>query len=103
MPFRARLATPSTVLRRAKSVAYANPLKGLGSGVVETKADHDGNALRAVYTVRFARAVYVLHVSRKKSNTGVATPSYHIDLVKRRLKAAVAHYRTYYGEGMGHG
>jgi len=50
----------------------AKPLKGFGSaGVVEIVKDHHGDTFRAVYTVRIAGAVYVLHVFKKKSKRGV--------------------------------
>lgn len=66
----------------------AKPLKGLGGGVVELIEDCEGDTYRAVYTVRFAEAVYVLHAFKKKSKRGAATPKSDIDLIKRRLKAA---------------
>jgi phage-related protein len=66
----------------------AKPLKGLGSGVVELVEDFDGDTYRAVYTVRFGDAVYVLHAFKKKSKRGNKTPQSDIDLVRRRLKDA---------------
>lgn len=49
--------------------ADAKVLKGFGdAGVLEVIARHDGDAFRAVYTVRFADVVYVLHVFQKKSS-----------------------------------
>jgi len=66
----------------------AKPLKGFGSGTVELVEDFDGNAYRAVYTVRFNEAVYVLHAFTKKSKRGIKTPQRDIDLIKRRLKDA---------------
>jgi phage-related protein len=71
----------------SKHVA-AKPLKGLGSGVLEVLSDHRGDTFRAVYTVRFAKTVYVLHAFQKKSKTGIATPTRELDLVKARLKLA---------------
>jgi phage-related protein len=71
----------------SKHVA-ARPLKGFGSGVLEVLSDHRGDTFRAVYTVRFARTVYVLHAFQKKSKTGIATPARELDLVKARLKLA---------------
>ncbi len=69
--------------------AAAKPLKGFtGAGVLEVVEDHDGDTFRAVYTVRFASAVYVLHAFQKKAKTGIETPKSDIDLVRRRLKAA---------------
>lgn len=52
----------------------AKPRKGAGSGVLEVVEDHDGNTYRAVYTVRFHWAVYVLHCFQKKSRRGIRTP-----------------------------
>ena len=67
----------------------AKPLRGFGSaGVVEIVEDWQGNAYRAVYTVRFAEAVYVLHCFEKKSKRGIETPKRTMDLVSERLKEA---------------
>jgi phage-related protein len=76
----------------------AKPWKGLGSGVLEVVESHDGNAYRAVYTVRFDEAVYVLHAFQKKARKGIATPTQEIDLIKRRLRAAQDHYEASYGD-----
>jgi phage-related protein len=71
----------------------AKPLRGFGgAGVLEMVEDHDGDTYRAVYTVRFKDAVYVLHAFQKKSKKGIATPRADIDLIKERLKAATQHY-----------
>lgn len=70
----------------------AKPLKGLGSGVVELVESFDGDAYRAVYTVRFEHAVYVLHSFKKKSKSGIKTPQPEIELIKRRLRDAEADY-----------
>jgi phage-related protein len=74
----------------------AKPLRGFGPGVLEVVANSEGNAFRAAYTVRFAHAVYVLHVFQKKSTAGVATPKHDIDLIETRLRTARAHYALYY-------
>jgi phage-related protein len=67
----------------------AKPLKGFGgAGVLELVEDHTGDTYRAVYTVRFAAAVYVLHAFQKKSKKGRETPRGDIDIVRRRLRAA---------------
>ncbi len=69
----------------------AKPLKGFGSaGVVEIVEDWRGNTYRAVYTVRFVGAVYVLHCFEKKSKRGVETPKREMDLIRARLKEAEA-------------
>jgi phage-related protein len=67
----------------------AKPLRGFGgTGILEIVADFDGDTYRAVYTVRFAGRVYVLHAFQKKSKTGIKTPKAEIDLIKSRLKRA---------------
>lgn len=66
----------------------ARPMKGFGSGVLEVLSDHRGDTFRAVYTVRFAKTVYVLHAFQKKSTRGTATPVRELDVVKARLKLA---------------
>jgi phage-related protein len=70
----------------------AKPWKGQGPGVFEIVEDFDGNAYRAVYTVRFKRAVYVLHVFQKKSSRGIKTSLHDVQLVARRLSSAREHY-----------
>lgn len=77
---------------------YAKPLKGYGdAGVLEIKDDFDSDTYRAVYTVRFEKAVYVLHAFQKKSKRGVATPKADLDLIERRLKRAKEDYQQWPG------
>ena len=94
-------AFPATVQReigRAVRVAQlggkhesAKPLKGFkGASVLEVVENHDGDTYRAVYTVRLAESVYVLHVFQKKSKKGVQTPKHVIELIKHRLRTAGA-------------
>ena len=67
----------------------AKPLKGFGGGsVVEVISEHRGDTWRAVYTVRFAEAIYVLHAFQKKSKKGIATPNKDMDLIRKRLAEA---------------
>lgn len=67
----------------------AKPLRGFGgAGVLEIVSDRRGDTFRAMYTVRFANAVYVLHAFRKKSKSGSETPKANMDLVARRLREA---------------
>lgn len=66
----------------------AKPLKGLGAGIVELIEDLEGDTYRAVYTVRFHEAVYVLHAFKKKSKRGSETPRRDIELIRRRLRDA---------------
>src|SRR5439155_19019123 len=73
----------------------AKPLKGFGgAGVLELAEDFDRGTYRAVYTVKFEKAVYVLHVFQKKSRRGIATPVRDIELVKQRLRLASEHYAS---------
>lgn len=67
----------------------AKPLRGhRGAGVLEIVEDFDGDTYRAVYTVRLASGVYVLHAFQKKSHKGIATDKRDIELVRKRLKDA---------------
>lgn len=76
------------VAQNGDKAEHAKPLKGLGSGVLEVVENFDGDTYRAVYTVRFECAVYVLHAFQKKSKKGVKTPQKDLDLIAARLKAA---------------
>ena len=60
--------------------------------MLEVAEDRDGGTFRAVYTVKFASAVYVLHAFQKKSKKGIETPMADMQLVRRRLKAAGEHH-----------
>lgn len=67
----------------------AKPLRGFsGGGVMEIIAHHKGDTWRAVYTVRFSEAIYVLHALQKKAKRGIATPKKEIDLIHQRLAEA---------------
>jgi phage-related protein len=80
----------------------AKALKGFGGRtVLELVDDFDSDTYRAVYTVRFAGVVYVLHAFQKKAKKGIATPSEDIDLVKSRLRDAELHYRERIENGGG--
>ncbi len=72
----------------------AKPWKGLGSGIYELIEDHRGDAYRAVYVVRIAGRVHVLHAFQKKSKSGIKTPRGDVDLVETRLKAVLERYRN---------
>jgi phage-related protein len=76
----------------------AKPWKGDGPGVLEIVEDHRGDTYRAVYTVRFEEAVYVLHVFQKKSKQGIATTQLDSELISRRLKDAVKDHEERYGK-----
>lgn len=71
--------------------SQSKPLKGFGgAGVLEVVEDCQGDTYRAVYTVRYASAVYVLHCFQKKSSSGIATPKPDMDLIQSRLKVVDA-------------
>jgi phage-related protein len=71
----------------------AKPLKGFGgAGVLELVENYRGGAYRAVYTVRFATRIYVLHVFQKKARDGIETPKRELDLIRDRLKRAESLY-----------
>ena len=73
-------------------------LKGFGgAGVLEVVEDFDRKTYRAVYTVRFEAAVYVLHAFVKKSKRGIATPQAEMELIRARLKAAREHHLEWRG------
>ena len=75
-----------------KKHEQAKPLKGFGSaGVLEVVDVSGSGTFRAVYTIKFGNAVYVLHCFQKKSMHGIATPKPDMDLIRERLKAAETH------------
>jgi phage-related protein len=69
----------------------AKALKGFGgAGVLEVVEDDQDGTYRAVYTVKFAQAVFVLHCFNKKSKRGIETPKEDMDIIRARLKVAEA-------------
>jgi phage-related protein len=72
----------------------AKPWKGEGPGVLEVVEDYRGGTYRAVYTVKFAEAIYVLHVFQKKSPSGIRTSQKDARLILRRLHAARVEYEA---------
>ena len=90
------MALPSDVRRR---FGYALSLAQIGdqddaakefggAGVLKVVEDDAGGTYRAVYTVKFAEAVFVLHCFQKKSKSGIATPKADMDIIRARLKVA---------------
>jgi len=97
-------ALPATVRRIFGYALYAaqlgetppgaKALKGFGgAGVLELIENYKTDTYRAVYTVRFEKKIYVLHVFQKKSKRGVATPKRDLDLIRDRLRVAEALYQ----------
>ncbi|HEX3551927.1 MAG TPA: type II toxin-antitoxin system RelE/ParE family toxin [Thermoanaerobaculia bacterium] len=70
--------------------------KGEGPGVFELVEEHRGDAFRAVYTVRFEKAIYVLHCFQKKSPSGVRTAKQDVGLIRERLRTAQKDYEVRY-------
>jgi phage-related protein len=52
----------------------------------------------AVYTVRFEKALYVLHAFQKKSPSGIRSAKRDVDLVEQRLKQAQRDYEEHYAK-----
>jgi phage-related protein len=76
----------------------AKPWKSEGPGVLEIVADHRGDTYRAVYTVKFEHAVYVVHAFQKKSPKGGKTAQADVELIARRLRMASQDYEARYGK-----
>jgi len=71
------------------------PLKGFGgASVLEIVDDHQSDTYRAVYTVKFKNAIYVLHAFQKKSKKGIKTPQQEIELIRQRLKVAEEDHKS---------
>jgi phage-related protein len=93
-----RIGMALGVAQRGGTFLSAKPWKGLGPGVVEVVEDFDGSTFRAVYTVKFRKAIYVLHCFQKKSPRGIKTAKVDIDLVAQRFRAAREDYEARYGK-----
>jgi phage-related protein len=86
---RRRVGTALQVAQDGGKHPDAKPLQGFhGAGVLEVVEDFDGDTYRAVYTVRFAEAIYVLHCFQKKSTRGIETTQRDRDLIDSRLRRA---------------
>lgn len=88
------------LIQAAKGFQHVNakPLKGFkGNSVLEIVEDHRSGTYRAVYTIRFKKAIYVLHVFQKKSKRKIATPKEEMNLVEERLKRADREYKEVFG------
>ena len=79
----------------------AKAWKGEGPGVLEVVEDFKGGTYRAVYAVRFAKALYVLHCCQKKSPSGIRTAQTDVKLIARRLRAAQLDQEQRYGSKKG--
>jgi phage-related protein len=90
--------------RRARRFLSLEPLLGKtlqgfgGRSVLEIVAPHDGDAYRAVYTVKFKDSIYVLHAFQKKSTRGIATPKRELDTIRQRFADAQRHHEERQGQ-----
>lgn len=82
--------------QKGEKAGDTKPLKGIvqGAGILEVVEEREGNAYRAVYTVRFAGVIYVLHAFQKKSRKGIGTPKQAIDVIRARYERARQDYKA---------
>ena len=84
--------------QRGEEYPSVKALRGFGGrSVLEIAAPYQTDAYRAVYTVRFHDAIYVLHAFQKKSTHGIATPQKDLDLIRQRLAVAERDHRERQG------
>jgi phage-related protein len=76
----------------------AKPWKGEGAGVFEVVELYRSDTFRAVYTIKFSSAVYVLHAFQKKSPSGIRTARADVELISQRLKMAQQDYEARHAE-----
>lgn len=83
------------VAQNGKHPPKSKILKGFGvAGILEIIQNFNKDTYRAIYTVRFKHAVYLLHVFKKKSKQGISTPKKDLDILKNRLTQAEKQYKT---------
>lgn len=97
-PVKDRVGTALSVAQFGGKHSSAKPWKGQGPGVLEVVEDYDRATYRAVYAVRFADAVYVLHAFQKKSRRGIRTSGPDVELVSGRLRMAQRDYEERHGK-----
>jgi phage-related protein len=76
----------------------AKPWRGEGPGIFEIVEDHRGDTYRAIYSVKFEHALYVLHAFQEKSPKGIKTAQTDVELISKRLKTAADNYEARYGK-----
>src|SRR6185437_559599 len=92
------IGTALSVAQFGGKYLSAKPWRGEGPGVFEVVEDHRADTYRAVYTVKFESAVYVLHAFQKKSPSGIKTARKDIELAAQRLRTAEKDYEEHYGK-----
>ncbi|CAN5798482.1 type II toxin-antitoxin system RelE/ParE family toxin [soil metagenome] len=76
-------------VQKGKTHPDVKPLSGKDlAGVYEIRVDVDTDTYRAVYVLNLGERVFMLHVFKKKSKKGVATPKPDMDVICSRLKDA---------------
>lgn len=94
-PIKREIGVALYAAQQGETDPAAKPLKGFGGGLVlEIVAEARDGTWRAVYTVRFQEAIYVLHAFQKKSRRGIATPKHDLDVIKQRLAEAERRHRA---------
>jgi phage-related protein len=94
---RAAMGVALYVAQKGAKHQDAKPLKGFGgASVLEIVDDSDGKTYRAIYTVRFPGAVYVLHAFQKTSRRGSVTPQQERWRIESRLRQAEEHSTTWH-------
>ncbi|HEX3146951.1 MAG TPA: type II toxin-antitoxin system RelE/ParE family toxin [Gemmataceae bacterium] len=99
-PDQVRYQVGSALLQVQKGLGHPSIkiLKGFGGAAVrEIKTEDESGTFRVVFTVQFAKAIYVLHAFQKKSKSGSKTPKEEMDRVARRLALAEIDYAAKYG------
>ncbi len=85
------------MIQMGETLDCVSPFEGSKSNeVLKITERFDGDTYRCVFAAKFERAVYVLHVFKKKSDSGIATPRKDIATVQRRLAEAKADYEVRY-------
>jgi phage-related protein len=90
-----RIGYALSLVQEGEEPVSAKALRGFGGrAILELVDNFDSDTYRAVYTVRFAEVVYILHAFQKKAKSGIATPQQDIELIKVRLQDAEIHHRA---------
>ena len=89
-----KMGTALSVAQFGGKHPSAKPWRGEGAGVFEVVEDHRSDTYRAVYTVKFENAIYVLHAFQKKSPSGIRTARKDVEWIGRRLNEVRADYEA---------
>lgn len=102
MPLEVR-RTFGRALRAAQNGSYPKDTRPFGEGlpreVLKLVESLHGDTYRAAFVLEFPECVYLLHVFKKKSASGTATPRPALETIRARWSAAKEHHRNTYGPG----